>query len=533
MMSTAILMAMGAEQSGKQPAAHDVENSDGPTFAQTLDARVEISPAILGKDLGRDSTVVTLPEAPIGKTEPTTKNLVDAPDLAAGVKAKMFAGQLTSAQVESKDINVAKTAPLHPAIVAAPKVQKKEEEAEAQVAEPVVGTEENQTETPAAAQVAPATSLQTYGTIPLEQQAEGNQIQVPQVQTPVSPREALATGRTLEVAPEKKTATKTQAGDASQPVVTAKNGAVTVSPIADETKLTHGVGARVVVQIPNPIPVHAAVASALPVAIATPAASAAPAMPAATSNVALNVEGGKSGVGSGAASLSGGTSSGVAPAAADALGSSKNAAHGTKTSVSDRETTTAPGDPAATGKPDAKEERSQTTAANASGDTDTKVRTTGDAPAAAVHAVVSGGEVTSGSAATTLAGLTKLSGGEGSTSTAGSSNGLREQDSSGGVSRSMEPMPRTLSATPTALEVGIPDGTHGWLKVRAEMADGGVVNASVSAASPASPGDAAPGAAFADGLSPVGEGCGEYGRRSSDCERGRGVSRQLHWTGEW
>jgi hypothetical protein len=40
---------------------------------------------------------------------------------------------------------------------------------------------------------------------------------------------------------------------------------------------------------------------------------------------------------------------------------------------------------------------------------------------------------------------------------------------------------RTLEATPTALEVGVANGTHGWLKIRAEMTDGGVVNASVSA----------------------------------------------------
>ncbi len=40
---------------------------------------------------------------------------------------------------------------------------------------------------------------------------------------------------------------------------------------------------------------------------------------------------------------------------------------------------------------------------------------------------------------------------------------------------------RMVEMTPTALEVGVPSGTHGWLKIRAEMADGGVVNASVSA----------------------------------------------------
>ncbi len=42
-----------------------------------------------------------------------------------------------------------------------------------------------------------------------------------------------------------------------------------------------------------------------------------------------------------------------------------------------------------------------------------------------------------------------------------------------------------LTASPTTLEVGIQNGTHGWLKVRAEMVEGGVVNASLSAASSA------------------------------------------------
>ena len=40
---------------------------------------------------------------------------------------------------------------------------------------------------------------------------------------------------------------------------------------------------------------------------------------------------------------------------------------------------------------------------------------------------------------------------------------------------------QTLEATPTSLEVGVANGTQGWLKIRAEMTDGGVVNASVSA----------------------------------------------------
>jgi hypothetical protein len=39
---------------------------------------------------------------------------------------------------------------------------------------------------------------------------------------------------------------------------------------------------------------------------------------------------------------------------------------------------------------------------------------------------------------------------------------------------------RTVTATPTTLEVGLPGGAHGWLKVRAELAGDGAVHASVS-----------------------------------------------------
>jgi hypothetical protein len=50
---------------------------------------------------------------------------------------------------------------------------------------------------------------------------------------------------------------------------------------------------------------------------------------------------------------------------------------------------------------------------------------------------------------------------------------------------SMDEAPRMLTATSTSLEIGVQNGIHGWLKVRAEMTEGGVVNASVSAASSA------------------------------------------------
>lgn len=47
----------------------------------------------------------------------------------------------------------------------------------------------------------------------------------------------------------------------------------------------------------------------------------------------------------------------------------------------------------------------------------------------------------------------------------------------------IDKMHKTLSATPMALEVGVANGTHGWLKVRAEMTGDGLVNTSLSTSS--------------------------------------------------
>ncbi len=59
----------------------------------------------------------------------------------------------------------------------------------------------------------------------------------------------------------------------------------------------------------------------------------------------------------------------------------------------------------------------------------------------------------------------------------------REQDGRTAGPVPLEDAPRMLAATPTTLEVGIQNGTHGWLKVRAEIGDGGGINASVLAPS--------------------------------------------------
>ena len=64
--------------------------------------------------------------------------------------------------------------------------------------------------------------------------------------------------------------------------------------------------------------------------------------------------------------------------------------------------------------------------------------------------------------------------------------GHGELDGGGGATPlGMDGAHQTLATTPTSLEVGVANGTHGWLKIRAELATGGGVNASLSTASPA------------------------------------------------
>jgi hypothetical protein len=76
----------------------------------------------------------------------------------------------------------------------------------------------------------------------------------------------------------------------------------------------------------------------------------------------------------------------------------------------------------------------------------------------------------------------KIQSGEISAHTATVQSWLGKQDDYGAAAAEMDMSHRTLVATPTSLEVGLPNGTQGWLKIRAEMTDGGVT-ASLSSAS--------------------------------------------------
>jgi len=176
---------------------------------------------------------------------------------------------------------------------------------------------------------------------------------------------------------------------------------------------------------------------------------------------------------------------GISPVAIDGQ-ARKDIASGATSSVTDTAIkVTAGSDPVATPKTDMSPQRMVAVAIGGSSDSENKPQAARESGAALLHPVGSvPTAVVPGNTPVELA-VAKLAVGDAGGHTTGLPTGSREQDGSGVVAQSMDGAPRTLAATPTSLEVGIQNGTHGWLKVRAEMTEGGVVNASVSAASPA------------------------------------------------
>jgi hypothetical protein len=181
---------------------------------------------------------------------------------------------------------------------------------------------------------------------------------------------------------------------------------------------------------------------------------------------------------------------GVAPGTADCM-VRKETAIGEKVDATGTETM-APAQLIVLPKTEANPEKTTVAAVQEGKEDESKAQNSSVPMVAAVHAI-SAGVGTSGIVPTAvMSGNTpeglitaKVPAGDAGAHGTGLSAGSKEQDGLGTSTPSIDGMPRMLTATPTMLEVGIQNGTHGWLKVRAEMADGGVVNASVSTASSA------------------------------------------------
>jgi hypothetical protein len=190
--------------------------------------------------------------------------------------------------------------------------------------------------------------------------------------------------------------------------------------------------------------------------------------------------------------VSSGTVASTAPAFAVSSGSTRGeAAHGAKAGASDVETTVTPVVASIASPKSSMGSEVSATSLSVGSDGDGKNQSGVVSIAGLSHVMLGGAEASSGS--NPLVALhgsaqgdliaAKSQAGDAVPHPSGLSNGMREQEGSVGVGTSIGEVPRMLASTPTSLEVGIQDGMHGWLKIRAEMAEGGMVNASVSTAS--------------------------------------------------
>jgi hypothetical protein len=177
-------------------------------------------------------------------------------------------------------------------------------------------------------------------------------------------------------------------------------------------------------------------------------------------------------------------STAVSPATVDGL-VRKDPAASVKSAVTDTQTTaTAGNDLVPSPKTAVSPEKATAIPIPGGSDGENKPKSAPDTSTALLHSMgIEPTAVTPGNPPGEL-GAIKLPVGDASAHTTGLPMGAREQDGPGVVAQSMDGAPRMLTATPTSLEVGIQNGTHGWLRVRAEMTEG-VVNASVAATSSA------------------------------------------------
>jgi hypothetical protein len=450
MMSAAIPMAATVEQMVVSRASSD-----------SLVDPVELEKTSFAKSFNERIGEPVLSQGKSSAGEPAiAKKTGDIADIPSGVKEKIKGGQDISAQSELKIASAEKIA--QPLMVAVTKPQEK-----VMAGDP--GTKEVEPPTPVEQANGDASSVaaHTPNVVSIPKQvndapvlfvkfSEKDQPAVSDGRV-VVPRESATEGDEKEIVSAKKTA-KPQDSSVT-PKVVQKTIEAVVTTTTKETMLA----------VPN-LAVNSIPTVGQPV----------------TTGIVLRHEIGKTTEGlSEMASGVANPSAGIAPASAD-VPVRKDVADGTKAVAVDTAAVMASPDVRSTvPKPGTDQEK----VAAVDGDA-----TTQRAPWSATaisHAILGGAGISSGVAPVAAAvgnqagDLTavKLPVANTGTHATGLPNESRELDGAGVASPAMVGAPRMLTATPTALEVGIQNGTHGWLKVRAEMADGGLVNASVSAAS--------------------------------------------------
>jgi hypothetical protein len=457
MMSTAILMTAGAEQTKVvRPVADDLSSHhggvEGISFAKSFDERVGISTLSPGKSTADDAAIALQSV----KSLTPLKKPDDVADIPGGVKGKDITDQKIYAPPKLKSAVAGKIIQVQAKGIAEPQDKATASDSEMKTVEspaPVEAAVDDLSSTSCVALAAGATD-ENPG--PHQGIAVGDQSLISNGGRPVVQRETEAGEKVKEDVLAKRTAKAQES--AATPKTLQKGTATSVSAVAVNAK-----------------PIDERLAE-----IATPIVGQ-----AVGSIVALQGENSKAGDGPNqSASVVTKPSNGISPTTVDGQ-VRKEVLSGAKASVTDIAMMAAGSDPDASPKTDMSPEKMAAVAIRGDSNGENRPQAGPESSAVLSHSVVIAPAAISSGNTPGESAATKLPVGDAGTHTASLSTGSREQEGSGVVAQSMDGTPRMLTATPTSLEIGVQNGTHGWLKVRAEMTEGGVVTATVSAASSA------------------------------------------------
>lgn len=461
-MSAAILITESVEVTKVRPAPAEPLSGRGEledfSFAKSFNERVGVSTSSQGKTAA-DALAIALPGL---KGTTVTKQSEEVAGRSSGVREESITAQEISVHSELKGALAGKIVPPQTTTVVGSqeKTTTTADDAGTKVEVPpqVKGTADEVSPESPIAYAAPVSSATNESLEPRVSIAVGDRPSVSTGDMPVVQKETEGAEKVMEGASSKKPA------KAQESSATPKTVQKTVGKIVDAIAVA-----------PKPV-IEISVESAIAVVGQVVAPTVAPQGEISKAADAFSK----------AVSAVTKPPTGISPVVIDGQ-VHKEIASGAKAGVTDTAImATAGSDPVVSPKTDMSPEKMRAVAIPGGTDGENKPQVVLGAGAALLHSM--GGVVPTAAVSGDTPGElipTKLLVGDTGGHTTGLPTGSSEQDGAGVVAQSMDGAPRMLGATPTSLEVGIQNGTHGWLKVRAEMTDGGVVNASVSAASSA------------------------------------------------
>jgi hypothetical protein len=465
MVSMTILMTAGAEKATVHSAIADLSSDpggpEGNSFAKSFNERVAGSAVSQEKD-ARDEAVASSSV----KSAPLAKKSAEVAVIPSAVKGQAITTQEMPAHSELKSVVAEKTGQPQKIVVAGEQEKTEPTSSETEKAQ-TSATEELSDDIPSGprtSSVAPTAGLKDEGFVPSVSVADGDRLFVSSGDTALVPKETGDSGAAKESSSAKKTQKTQENSTTPKPLL--KGIGAAVKSIASETQ--HAVGSSVQGAIPMPGELIAP-AIAVQTEISKAPEVFSKAVPVVTKAPFEGISG-----------------------TIDSSARKETVFEGNTNTANAATAATAATDPEVSPKAVAGTEKTAPVTIASEGDNENKAPGTPESIAPMLHSMTGGSGVSGivqmavvhGDTSSGLA-VTKVTIPDAGSHIAGLPIGAREEEGPSTVEPSIDGSPRLLTTTPTALEVGIQSGTHGWLKVRAEMTDVGAVNASVSSSSSA------------------------------------------------